>query len=37
MLAPKAQFAIGATAGKVWLIERNVGFDRGGKSLTIYE
>lgn len=37
VLAPKAQFAIGATAGKVWLIERNVGFDRGGKSLTIYE
>lgn len=37
VLAPKAQFAIGATAGRVWLIERNVGFDRGGKSLTIYE
>lgn len=36
VLAPKGQFAIGATAGKVWLIERNVGFDRGGKKLTIY-
>ena len=36
VLAPKARFAIGATAGQVWLLERNVGFDRGGKTLTFY-
>lgn len=36
VLAPKARFDIGATAGHVWLLERNVGFDRGGKALTIF-
>jgi hypothetical protein len=36
VLAPKGRFAIGATAGQVWLLERNVGFDRGGKTLTFY-
>jgi hypothetical protein len=36
VLAPKGRFAVGATAGRVWLLERNVGFDRGGKALTFY-
>jgi hypothetical protein len=36
VLAAKKRFAIGATGGAVWLLERNVGFSRGGKALTIY-
>jgi hypothetical protein len=36
VLAPKAHFAIGASAGHLWTLERNVGFDRGGKALTVY-
>jgi len=35
--APKKRFAIGATAGYVWLLERSKGFTRGGKALTIYK
>jgi hypothetical protein len=37
VLAPKKRFAIGATAGHLWMLERNVGFSRGGKLLTIYK
>lgn len=37
VLAPKKKFAVGATAGHVWMLERNVGFSRGGKALTIYK
>jgi hypothetical protein len=36
ILAPKARFAIGAVGGTVWVLERNVGFDRGAKSLVFY-
>lgn len=37
VLAPKKRFAIGAAAGHVWLLERNVGFSRGGKRLSFYK
>jgi hypothetical protein len=36
VLAPGKRFALGAGAGHVWLLERNVGFSRGGKALVIY-
>jgi hypothetical protein len=37
VLAPKKRFTLGVTAGHLWLLERNVGFSRGGKALTIYK
>ena len=37
VLAPKKRFSIGATAGHVWLLEKNLGFSRGGKALRIYK
>lgn len=40
LFAPGARFRFGVVpgaAGRFWLIERNIGFERGGKSLTIYQ
>jgi hypothetical protein len=34
-LAPKTRFELGAAAGKLWLLEKNAGFD-GGKALAFY-
>jgi hypothetical protein len=37
VLGAKKRYLVGATAGHVWLLERNIGFSRGGKALTIYK
>ncbi|MCA9677888.1 MAG: hypothetical protein KC464_22885 [Myxococcales bacterium] len=35
ILAPKKKFTLGVAGGRLWVVERNVGFD-GGKSLALY-
>jgi len=37
ILAPKKRLRWGVNGDLVWVVERNVGFDRGGKSLTLYK
>ena len=36
LFAPSMRHRFGLVGDKLWLIERNTGFERGGKSLTIY-
>jgi hypothetical protein len=36
VLATGTRFRLGVIRDKVWLLERSAGFDRGGKTLTIY-
>ena len=36
VLAPGVRFRFGVVGDKFWLIERNNGFERGGKSLALY-
>ncbi len=36
LFAPSARHRFGVVGDKIWLIERNTGFERGGKSLAIY-
>jgi len=36
ILAPRKRFTLGATANRLWLLERNLGFSRGGKALAVY-
>ncbi len=36
LVTPKKQYRWGIAAGRWWLLERSVGFDRGGTVLTVY-
>jgi hypothetical protein len=36
-LAAGARYRFGSVGDKLWLLERSTGFDRGGKSIAIYE
>jgi hypothetical protein len=36
-LAAGARYRFGTLGDKLWLLERSTGFDRGGKSLAIYD
>jgi len=36
LVTPKKKYRWGVATGRWWLLERSVGFDRGGTSLTIY-
>jgi len=37
VLGTKTRFELGAMRDRFWLLERSSGFDRGGKSLTVYK
>jgi len=37
LVTPKKLYRWGVASGRWWLLERSVGFDRGGTSLTIYK
>jgi hypothetical protein len=36
VLATNARHRFGVIGDKLWLLERNNGFERGGKALTLY-